>query len=187
MDTSWATQPLFTLPPRLVLVVKMIGFVAVFLFLISPALVTLGWHLLNGSTIQSRGKRVLVPLKWIAETNNTMGVQMWKLPFTILRGAKFDGMISVGQSALLPSQKTEEFYKSFETLYWNLAGANAVVSGPVRTGTGSKETFCMESTYSGARNQVAARCLILEGKWDADFMGDKKDLGTFFEIIQKID
>ena len=127
-----------------------------------------------------------MPLKWIAETNNTMGVQMWKLPFTILRGAKFDGMISVGQSALLPSQKTEEFYKQFETLYWNLAGANAVVSGPVRTGTGSKETFCMESTYSGARNQVAALCLILEGKWDADFMGDKKDLGTFFEIIQMI-
>jgi hypothetical protein len=111
---------------------------------------------------------------------------MLKLPLTILRGGKFDGVISVGRSVLLPNQETEEFYKSFERTYWNLAGANAVVSGPLRTGTGPHETFCMESTYPGLSNQVDIRCLILRGKWDADFMGDKKDLVTFFKIIQSI-
>jgi hypothetical protein len=186
MNISWATRPLFTPPPKVELVVKIVGLVVVILLIISPALVTLGWHLLNGNSIQARGKRIYVPLKWIADTGGTMSVQMQKLPVTILGGARFDGIISVGESVLLSNQKTEDFYKSFETLYWNLAGRNVAVSGPIRTGTGSHETFCMESTYPGTSNQVAARCLILQGKWDADFMGDKNDLGTFLQIIQMI-
>jgi hypothetical protein len=186
MNISWATRPLFTAPPKVALVVKIVGLVVVGLLIISPALVALGWHLLNGNSIQARGKTVYVPLRWIADTGDTMNVQMQKLPLTILGGARFDGMISVGKSALSPNQNTEDFYKSSETLYWNLAGRNVIVSGPIRTGTGSHETFCMESTYPGTSDQVAARCLILQGKWDADFMGDKKDLGTFLEIIQKI-
>lgn len=144
MNISWATRPLFIFPPRVRLVVKVVGLVMVVLLIFSPTLVTLGWHLLNGNSIQTRGKRVSVPLKWIANTGDTMNVQMQKLPLTILAGARIDGMISVGESVLSSNQNTGEFYKSFETLYWNLAGRNVVVSGPIKTGTGSHETFCME-------------------------------------------
>jgi hypothetical protein len=136
--------------------------------------------------IVSRGKPIVVPIRWIARTNDTLGVSMTKLPLTVLSRAPVDGTISLGRSAQLANQKSDERYISFENLYWNLAGSNAIVSGPIRIGTGSHEIFCMESTYPAGNHYAEARCLILQGEWDADFTGDKKDLGTFFEIIQKI-
>src|SRR5262249_16236730 len=116
-----------------------------------------------------------------------LDTQIIKLPLTILRGARFEGTISVGQTFLPPNQGVEKSYKSFESLYWNLSGANAIVSGPVTSGTGPHETICMESTYPSTPPLITARCMILHGRWDADFIGEKKDFGTFLEIIQKIE
>jgi hypothetical protein len=183
---SWVTHPLFTFPPRMVQILKIFGLAVIVMLVVAPGLVTLGWHLLHGNSIVSRSKSIFVPLRWIAETDDAMGISMTKLPLTVLFGVPFDGMISIDQSPSPANQKSEENYQLFESLYWNLAGANAIISGPIRTGTGTHEIFCMESTYPGASNRAEARCLILRGKWDADFIGDKKDLGTFFKIIQKI-
>lgn len=183
---SWASRPLFTCPPKIARLLKVVGLVVIVGMAAAPGLATLGWHLLHGNTIAARGKNIFVPLRWIAETNETMGVSMTKLPLFVFSRTPVDGMISVGQSFPFSNQEKEERYKLFENLYWNLAVADAIVLGPIRTGTDAHETICMESTYPGASNHAEARCLILQGKWDAVFMGDKKDLGAFFEIIQKI-
>jgi hypothetical protein len=160
--------------------------VAIVLLVISPTLFTFCWHLFHGNTIETSGKKVFVPLTWIAETNSAMDVQMTKLPLTLLQGVKFDGMISVGQNFSPPSEKTEEIYRSWETIYWNFADAGAVVSGPVRTGSGLDETFCMESSYPKAPKLASASCLVLHAKWKADFRGNRNDLKSFFEIIRKM-
>jgi hypothetical protein len=183
---SWATRPLFTCPSKIARLLTVVGLVVLVGLAAAPGLATLGWHLLHGNTIAARGKNIFVPLRWIAKTNETMGVSMTKLPLTVLSRTPSNGTILVGQSFSFSNQEKEERYKSFENLFWNLAVANAVVSGPIRTGTGAHETICMESTFPGASNHAEARCLILQGRWDAEFMGDKKDLGAFFEIIQKI-
>jgi hypothetical protein len=183
---SWATRPLFNCPPRIARILTVLMMVPIAGLVAAPGLTTLYWHLLHGNTVESRGKNIFVPLRWIAKTNDTMGISMTKFSLTVLPKTPIDGMIIVGQFSLPSNQEKEEHYKSFENLYWNLAIPNAIVSGPIRTGTGASETFCMESTYPGLSNHTDARCLILQGKWDADFSGDKKDLGTFFEIIRKI-
>lgn len=115
-----------------------------------------------------------------------MDVQMTKLPLTLLRGVRLDGIISVGRNFSRPHEELEEIYSSREAAYWNFADAGAVVTGPVRTGSGSRETFCMESSYSKVPNQASASCLILQGRWTADFRGDRSDLKSFYEIIQKM-
>ena len=186
MNTSWATRPLFTPPARAVQVSKVVCILAIVLLPFSPAIFTLGWHLFHGNTIETRGKRVFVPLSWIADTDGAMNIQMQKLPLTLLQGVRLDGMISVGQNFPPLQEKTEEIYRSWEAFYWNLADARAVVTGPVRTGSGVHETICMESSNPNAPNQASASCLILRGQWMADFRGDRNDLKSFFEILRKI-
>jgi len=183
---SWATRPLFTCPPRIARVLTVVGLVLILSLVVTPAYATLYWHLWHGTTIACRGENIFVPLRWIANTNDNLDVSITKLPFTVFAKSPVDGMIVVGRFYSPLNKEKEEHYKSFEKLYWNLAVANATISGPIRTGTGDHETFCMESTYSGVSDHVDARCLIHQGQWDADFFGDKRDLETFFEIIQKI-
>jgi hypothetical protein len=186
MNTLWASRPLFRLPPRVVQVSQVVIILAIVLLPISPAIGTLGWHLLHGNSIETRGKKVFVPLTWIAETDNAMNVQMMKLPLTVLRGARFDGMISVGQNFSPLREQQEEIYKSWEALYWNFADDGALVTGPVRMGSGIHETICMESSYPKAPNLASASCLILQGEWRVDFRGDRNDLKVFYEIIRKM-
>jgi hypothetical protein len=187
MNTSWATRPLFTLPAtagRVLLVIVILA--AVFLFIL-PVIMTLGWHLFHGNTIETRGMKLFVPLAWIAETDGARDVSMTKLPPSLLHGLRFDGLIFVSQSLLPPDKETEEVYRSFETGYWTFAGTDTVVTGPVRIGSGASEMFCMQSTNLKAPNLVSASCLVLKGKWQAQFDGQKNDLETFFQIIRNID
>ena len=160
--------------------------IAIVFLVISPTLFTFGWHLFHGNTIETRGKKVYVPITWIAETNSAMDVQMTKLPLTLLHGFKFDGMISVGQNFWPPREKMDEIYNSWEAIYWNLADAGAVVSGPVRSGSGADEAFCMESSYPKAPKLASVSCLVLQAKWRADFRGQRTDLKSFFEVIRKM-
>jgi hypothetical protein len=161
--------------------------VAIVLLVFSPILFTFCWHLFHGNSVETRGEKVFIPFLWIADLDDAMGARMTKLPLTLLQGVKFDGMISVSQNFSPPGEKTEEIYRSWETMYWNLADAGAVVSGPVRTGSGPHETFCMESSYPKEPKLVSASCLVVHAKWKADFGGNRADLKYFLEIIRKMD
>lgn len=159
---------------------------AVLFLIFAPAVLTLGWHSLHGETIQTRGKTIHVPMAWIAERTDSLDVMMTKLPKTVFGGDRFYGWITVGRSVLSPCKKEAECNESWKAEYWNISGDNAVVSGPLRMGPGGRQAFCMESFYPAAPTQVSLSCLILHGTWRADFRGDKKDLETFVQIIQKI-
>jgi hypothetical protein len=86
MNASWATRQLFKFPPGVAKGMKIIAIVALFLLPVSPAIVALGWHLIHGNTIETRGKKVFVPPRWIAWTDHAMDVGITKLPLTIFRG-----------------------------------------------------------------------------------------------------
>ncbi len=187
MKASWATRPLFTLSSRACRALRAVSIAAIALMSISPAIFTLGWHLIHGNTVETRGTRVFVPLRWVAYSTDAMDVQMEKLPLTVLGSLRFYGMISVGRNFSSSHARPEEIYRSWESIYWYLADAGAVVSGPVRIGSGAHETICMESSYPRAPKQASASCLILQGQWRADFYGDRDDLNSFYEILRKMD
>jgi hypothetical protein len=64
---------------------------ATVLFILSPGIYTLGWHLFHGHTIETRGQKVFVPLAWVAETDGLRDIEMTKYRPTILGSIKFDG------------------------------------------------------------------------------------------------
>ena len=128
MNTSWAARPLFTLPARAGRVLWVIVILAAVSLFVSPGIMTLGWHLFRGNTIEMRGKKVFVPIAWIAETDGGRDVSLMKLPLSLLHGLRFDGLILVSQNLLPPDKKTEEVYRSFETGYWTFADSGALVT-----------------------------------------------------------
>jgi hypothetical protein len=61
LNTSWLTRPLFTFPPRLVRILMIAMIVLSVGSVMSPAIITLAWHLRHGNTIAWRGSTVVVP------------------------------------------------------------------------------------------------------------------------------
>jgi hypothetical protein len=187
MKNTWATRPLFVCPPLLRKVLGAMAALMLLLLFFSPGIATVGWHLLHGSTIQTGGRAVYVPLGWIAHTTASLGVGMEKLPITLSRGAKFEGIISVDRQHYPTDQNKEEIYRSWETVFWRVVDDGAVVSAPLRDGSGDTEMYCMEASYPKYPSQVTVSCLFQNASWSADFRGQKRDLDTFFEIIRRAD
>ncbi len=185
---SWLTRPLFVCPPRIARVLKVGIIVALLLMIIAPTLVTLGWHLRHGNTIECRGKAIFVPLRWTAYIGDSNDAMLTKLPLvlSLKPGASVLSWISVGQWLPTQGENIELDYKTFESLFWNLHSEfGEAISGPVRMGSGPLEAFCMEGATPGT-NRASVSCAILGGKWTADFMGDKKDLNEFYTIIRRV-
>jgi hypothetical protein len=190
LNDSWLTRSLFTCPPRLARVLKVGGLLVLMLGIIFPTLVTLAWHLRHGNMIKCRGKAVFVPLRWIADINEANDATLTKLPLVIFSkpgATPLEGTIFVGQSLSTPGENIDELYKRWERMFWNLhSDLGEVVSGPVKMGSGPREAFCMQGADPRTARSSAS-CLILGGRWTADFWGNKKDLEEFFAIIRKLD
>jgi hypothetical protein len=189
MNSSWLTRPLVSFPPlsrKSVWRLRALGLFSLACLVFSPGLVTVGWHVLHGKTIQSRGKTIPVPLAWIAHPTDGLDVSMTRLPVSVFRDPGFMGMITVGRAPFPGSLNKKQIYASWEAAYWNLAVANAVVSGPTFSGSDGQEIMCMQSAYPAQPSRVSASCLFLQGTWIGDFWGDKQDLDTFVGIIRKI-
>lgn len=186
---SWLTRPLFTHSQRVPRALRVGAVLFLVLGIMSPALVTLAWHLRYGNTIESRGKKVFVPLTWIADIGDSNDAELNKLPLILpllAREQPFEGMIWFGQSLPAQTKDVEQLYKSSESIFWNLhSDFGETISGPFRRGSGAQEAFCMEATETKV-DWSSVSCLVLRGKWQADFMGRKKNMEDFFTIIQKL-
>jgi hypothetical protein len=188
MKTSWLTRPLFS-SPRVAKALYVGVPLLIVLIFFSPGVWTLSWHLRHGNSIQARDRIVFVPLRWTAEIDSTNGASMTKLPLAIplipaMRSS--ESVIGIDQEFVPRGETLADEYKTWESLNWNgYSDAGQAISGPIRMGSGAQETFCMVGTKPGT-NVSDSQCLILGGKWNAMFMGDKKDLEDFFTIIQKV-
>lgn len=147
----------------------------------------LGWHAIHGNSIQMRGKKVSVPFGWIADIGADLGVHMMRLPLTAFQIRSEESSMFMSQASWSRGESKEEFYESWEKVYWNLSVNQAIVSGPVRSGSGTSETICMRSSYLREPNRASAVCLLLQGKWEAQFWGDKSDLETFFTVVRGVE
>jgi hypothetical protein len=189
MNKSWLTRPLVICPPHVARVLKAGMLLAIVLLVIAPTLVTLTWHLRHGDTIECRGELIFVPSRWTADIGDGNNVMLTKLPLIIPlipRATSIPEWISVGQAFPVRGETIEDRYKTFKSIFSNLhSDLGDAVSGPVRIGSGPQEAFCMEgATPKTTRSSVS--CMVLGGKWTADFMGDRKDMDEFFTIIRKL-
>jgi hypothetical protein len=127
-----------------------------------------------------------IPMAWIAYPTVGLDVSMTKLPITIFSKPGLWSTMTIGQAPWSPSQNKKQIYASWEAVYWNLAEANVVVSGPALSSSGGQEMICMQSSYPAQPSRISASCLILQGRWTGDFWGDKRDLDTFLAIMREI-
>src|SRR5258705_10344528 len=83
------------------------------------------------------------------------------------------------------SRDPEEMYKSWVTVNWTLWNSiGGVVKGPFTFGTGDKEIICMSSFPNTASSYGMASCLLFHRTWMAQFIGNGKDVDTFFGVVR---
>lgn len=189
VNTSWLTRPLFSIavPQWARRALQTATAIALCGVIVSPGLVMLGWHAIYGNSMQMRGKKVPVPFGWIADIGPDLGVHMMRLPFTAFQIRSGESSMFMSQASWPRGESKEQFYESWEKANWNLSDNQEIVSGPFRSGTGASETICMQSSYLREPNRTSASCLLLQGKWEAQFWGDKSDLQTFFTVVRGVE
>lgn len=165
-----------------------LGLWCVFLALMvfGPPILTLAWHVRNGRHVSFEGKKISVPLSWTADVTSegiSKGVRLTRLPSNILLPER-EGLISLHPLDDPKVESQEQELKTWSEVYF-LGHSRSLgrVSGPTRIGPADKGIFCIQE-FSG--NNAAASCLLSGPKWNADFFGTKKDLESFFAIIQGI-
>jgi hypothetical protein len=83
------------------------------------------------------------------------------------------------------SRDPEEIYKSWVTVNWTLWNSTkGVVKGPFTFGTGEKEVVCMSSFQNADSSSGMASCLLFHRTWMAQFIGNGKDVETFFRVLR---
>src|ERR1700740_1014188 len=85
--------------------------VAVLFF--SPTIVVVCWHLKHGGFVVYRDKRIPVPSRWIVDENVPQGLELVRLPITVLGLRLLPASASLSKSG--PSKvPIEERYQSFQ-------------------------------------------------------------------------
>ena len=164
-----------------------LGSLLALILIFSPSLYTFGWHLRYGSMLAYKGKRVPVPANWIADAE-PQGLTLTKLPSTLFFLFGFDWLrrwISISKFAPLRTQTLQEAEESFEKAFYTYPPAppDAVLSGPIRMGTPPNDVFCMKATFARGAGPVILQCMLQQGTWNAHFVGEEKDVGTFYAVV----
>jgi hypothetical protein len=133
-----------------------------------------------------------VPLMWTAsidEEPTDRSVDLNRLPVWLVSAGKVYGRISLGPWDFATGDSPEQVSKVWTAVFWTIhSGANDVVTGPIEVKLYSGGSArCMESAYTTAPNAVTVSCLLFQRKWQAEFIGDKKDTGVFFDLIRNLD
>jgi hypothetical protein len=157
---------------------------AIFLLFISPTILTLSWHVVHGNSVEFRGHALPVPFSWTADQEGQMWVSMTKYPATLIHGVQFKATVSFSPVLPDPEANPQTDYSLWEKVFWNTALTGQAVKGPVRIGSGRHEAICMEAADTNGAGPESARCLTLNGSWQADFLGDASDMNTFLDMVR---
>jgi len=166
------------------LIVPTCGFFVFLAISFAPILLTTWWHLTHGNSIQCASKSIYVPLRWRAKTEGRKAY-ISKLSWTVFSKSPAAGLISFWPVESPPKTEAEKdlFYRSFASTYWTyLASGGGETIGPLHKGSGANEAVCMETTIRKDK-WMSSSCLVFRGSWNGSFLGDPKELGTFYEII----
>ena len=159
----------------------------------SPALTSLGWHVLHGRAIDYRGLHVQVPWGWTADLSlakedypaNPQGITLQKPPKTLnieSRGPElmyFNLLLPDARST--PQQQAEEWKDLFRQSH---PSPDFNVAAPANFPAG---VDCLEATPRGAAGDdpagAALACISLREGWLANFAGSQANVPLFLQVI----
>ena len=139
----------------------------------------------HGNTISFRGAAVRVPIEWVAEPGEVRTLDYTKFPILIFGLGDTTSGFGLGELPDAGSRDPQEIYKSWVTVNWTLWNpTKGVIKGPFTFGTGEKEVVCMSSFPNTASSYGMASCLLFRRTWMAQFIGNGKDVDTFFGVVR---
>lgn len=151
-----------------------------------PVVLTLSWHLRNGSFVVYKGRNIPVPLRWTAKVEPE-DVLLMKLGWTVFAKPPFHNWIFFDPSPFQSSGSRDEAVKSWEAHYWTAeARTDDIVSGPFTIRSATNDAQCMKSVSKGNPESTSADCLIFQPILSANFGGERKDFDTFLQILSEM-
>jgi hypothetical protein len=153
--------------------------------ILSPSLRTRLWHARHGGEITYHGRTFPVPRGWYPEIKSG-SVDLTRFPPTVFSsGGPLTAWAFIRPIPQGSSMTLEERYRSFEQTQRSVhsQGGDAV-TGPLNIGSGQYEAFCIESVLGRAPSRATATCLLFQGTWTAELIGDNTEKNAFLEVIR---
>ena len=158
----------------------------------TPFLVSLGWHLVHGMTVNYRGLRVRVPLGWTSDLTlmkddfpaNPQGITVEKQPKTLafeVAGAEmmyFNLLLPDARDT--PAQESEQWKSLFRQ-------AHPASEFDVTSREGNSPGMdCLEATPVGNKSAAALTCISVKDGWVANYAGARTHVPLFLDIAAKL-
>jgi hypothetical protein len=158
----------------------------------APFLVSLGWHVMHGMSVDYRGLRVRVPLGWTADLAltkddfpaNPQGITLEKQPRTLafeVAGPEmmyFNLLLPDARSG--PAQQAEQWKTLFRQAHpvsdFNIASRDGLSPG----------MDCLEATPVGNKSAAAWTCISVEDGWVADYAGAREHVPVFLDVAANL-
>jgi len=154
----------------------------------APLLVSLGWHVRHGMSVDYRGLRVRVPLGWIADLSltkddfpaNPQGITLEKQPkslaFEVAGPEMMYFNVLLPDADHSPDQQAEQwkdlFRQSHSATQFEIASLNSLAPG----------MECLEATPFGNKSAGALTCVSVTDGWVAQYAGAQEHVPLFLEI-----
>lgn len=167
---------------------KATALLVVLALVFAPGIWTAAWHLRHGHTLNWMGRSFFVPWGWYGQAEGR-NATILKLSVTVLTEKTAPAAVNFSPVPVPPKNddERESAYQSFPSVYWNfLATDRDQMTGPIGRGSGERRAVCMKTIHKEVERGVTVYCLAYGGTWYVSFVGDPKDLNTFYNILDDI-
>lgn len=163
----------------------------------APLLVSLGWHIMHGGSIDYRGLRVQVPIGWTADLTlpkdevlaSPQGITIEKQPKTLAFEARgpetmyFNLLLPDARST--PPQQAAEWKSLFLQTHPPSDFDTSDFDAATRSGVG-QGIDCVEAIPRQSHTGAALACISLDKGWLANYAGSQQNVALFLSVASKL-
>jgi hypothetical protein len=158
----------------------------------SPSLWMIAWHIWHGNHVVFEGRKFRVPFGWVATAKVNQGavedgLDIDKWPSNLVSeelGRATHEMIWVRPYEELGKTETVDQRLQAWLKVSRLLHPDSASQIPMYLKSASQDATCVQSVPYTRIIPASASCLFLESGWTAEFIGEKKDLEAFFDIVR---
>jgi hypothetical protein len=152
----------------------------------APILRIAAWHVIHGNSVLYKGRRIDVPLRWIA-SSEPQGATLTRLAPTVFSSDKpVHSFIMFSKVGKPPNQTPQQLADSFVAAYWTYLAGNRVVKGPLKVTADSEEIICMEAAPPKDAAHLEVACLFPTGGLTATLLGEREDRDLFYDTVRRV-
>jgi hypothetical protein len=160
-----------------------------------PSLWALAWQVQHGNHIEFEGRSFRIPFRWIAVEAGADGSFQHRLElkspasnlFLVFWNRSFYAdHISLGPLLTMSKTPTSDGkLKAWRDMFSSLhVGVRDILLSPTSTGSEPDDVACVEVIDSSSARSVHASCLILRNGYTAEFIGKRKNMDIFVELVR---